>query len=107
MIERQAASKLLQLARHFRAVAILGPRHSGKTTLAKTCFPDKPYASLETPTLRQFALEDPIQSDWLKGIKFWQKLTGQTGGVVLHGGLENQLRSEDIQIYSWRKVADY
>lgn len=61
MIERQAASKLLQLARHFRAVAILGPRQSGKTTLAKTCFPNKPYASLETPTLRQFALEDPIQ----------------------------------------------
>lgn len=61
MIQRQAAPKLLQLSRQFRAVAILGPRQSGKTTLAKTCFPEKPYVSLETPTSRQFALEDPIQ----------------------------------------------
>ena len=61
MIPRQAASKLLQLAQQFRAVAILGPRQSGKTTLAKACFPEKPYVSLETPTMRRFALEDPVQ----------------------------------------------
>lgn len=61
MIQRQATSKLLQLSRQFRAVAILGPRQSGKTTLAKNSFPDKPYVSLETPTVRQFAQEDPIQ----------------------------------------------
>lgn len=61
MIPRQAASKLLQLAQQFRAVAILGPRQSGKTTLAKACFPEKPYISLETPTMRRFALEDPVQ----------------------------------------------
>ena len=60
MIERQAAYTLRQLAKQFRAVAILGPRQSGKTTLAKLIFPEKPYASLETPTIRQFALEDPI-----------------------------------------------
>ncbi len=61
MIVRQAEAKLRQLANQFRAVAILGPRQSGKTTLAKMCFPNKPYASLETPTVRQFALEDPVQ----------------------------------------------
>jgi uncharacterized protein len=61
MIERQATSKVLQLAQQFRAVLIMGPRQSGKTTLAKMTFPDKPYASLETPTTRQFALEDPVQ----------------------------------------------
>ncbi|MBN8681377.1 MAG: ATP-binding protein [Chitinophagales bacterium] len=61
MIPRQASGKLLQLAQQFRAVAILGPRQSGKTTLAKACFPEKPYVSLETPTMRRFALEDPVQ----------------------------------------------
>jgi hypothetical protein len=60
MIKRQAHTTLLQLAQQFRTVAILGPRQSGKTTLAKMVFPEKPYASLETPTVRQFALEDPV-----------------------------------------------
>jgi uncharacterized protein len=61
MIKRQVTSKVLQLAQQFRAVLIMGPRQSGKTTLAKMTFPDKPYTSLETPTVRQFAMEDPIQ----------------------------------------------
>jgi uncharacterized protein len=60
MIERQASTTLRLLAQQFRAVAILGPRQSGKTTLTKMVFPEKPYASLETPTVRQFALEDPV-----------------------------------------------
>lgn len=61
MIKREAETKLLQLANQFRSVAILGPRQSGKTTLAKMCFPNKPYTSLETPTVRQFAQQDPVQ----------------------------------------------
>jgi uncharacterized protein len=61
MIKRQATSKVLQLAEQFRAVLIMGPRQSGKTTLAKMTFPDKLYASLETPSTRQFAMEDPVQ----------------------------------------------
>lgn len=61
MIKRQATLTALKLAQQFRAVLIMGPRQSGKTTLAKMTFPDKPYASLETPSVRQFAMEDPIQ----------------------------------------------
>lgn len=49
----------MALSRQFKAVAIIGPRQSGKTTLSRACFPDKPYVSLETPDARQFALEDP------------------------------------------------
>lgn len=59
MIHRKAKAKILQLATQFKAVAIMGPRQSGKTTLSKMCFPDKPYVSLETPQNRNFALEDP------------------------------------------------
>ena len=61
MIVREAEIKLKQLATQFRAVVIMGPRQSGKTTLSKMAFPNKPYTSLETPSVRQFALEDPIQ----------------------------------------------
>ncbi len=61
MIRRQSQDKLLSLAQHFKAVAIIGPRQSGKTTLARMCFPEKPYVSLERPLDRNFALEDPLQ----------------------------------------------
>lgn len=59
MITRVAESKLRNLAATFKAVALTGPRQSGKTTLAKKSFPDKFYVSLENPDSRQFALQDP------------------------------------------------
>ena len=59
MIERIAATKIKQLAGQFKAVAIIGPRQSGKTTLARACFPNKTYISLENPENRLFAQSDP------------------------------------------------
>lgn len=59
MILRQAAATLQGLAQGYPIVAITGPRQSGKTTLARTCFPEKPYVSLEDPDARAFAEEDP------------------------------------------------
>jgi len=59
MIERISARKLSQLATHFKAVAVTGARQTGKTTLVKALFKDKPYVSLENPDQRSFALEDP------------------------------------------------
>jgi len=59
MIPGKATKKLKQLAKHFKAVAIIGPRQSGKTTLSRSCFPEKPCVSLETPANRRFAVEDP------------------------------------------------
>ena len=41
-------------------ITITGPRQSGKTTLARQTFPNKPYANLENPVVRQFAIEDPV-----------------------------------------------
>lgn len=58
-IDRQATQKALALAKSFKAVVITGPRQSGKTTLSKTCFSEKPYVSLENPDTRNFAIEDP------------------------------------------------
>ena len=38
---------------------VIGPRQSGKTTLVRLVFNDKPYANLENPDIRRFAMEDP------------------------------------------------
>ncbi|MEA1877402.1 MAG: ATP-binding protein [Bacteroidota bacterium] len=59
MITRDAGQELAELAKQFKAVALIGPRQSGKTTLAKAVFPEKQYVSLENPDLRRFALDDP------------------------------------------------
>ena len=59
MIPRLATSTLQRLAKGFPLVALTGPRQSGKTTLARVSFPDKPYVSLENPEERELAELDP------------------------------------------------
>jgi predicted AAA+ superfamily ATPase len=59
MIFRAATFKVQFLAQQFKAVAIIGPRQSGKTTLAKYVFPEKAYVNFENPDTRLFATEDP------------------------------------------------
>jgi len=59
MIQREAETELKKLADNFKAVAVTGPRQSGKTTLVQKVFADKPYANLENPDIRKFALDDP------------------------------------------------
>lgn len=59
MYPRQAHDTLLRLARGFPVLALTGPRQSGKTTLARSAFPQKPYVSLENPDEMGFAGSDP------------------------------------------------
>lgn len=59
MIERDLAGELRRSAAEYPVVTILGPRQSGKTTLARMCFPDKPWVSLEDPDVRLAAEADP------------------------------------------------
>ena len=58
MIYRKLTATLQRLAKTFPVIAITGPRQSGKTTLAKAVFADKPYITLEDPAERAFAFED-------------------------------------------------
>jgi predicted AAA+ superfamily ATPase len=58
MIIRDAEAALKKLATQFKAIALTGPRQSGKSTLARTAFPDKKYISLENPDIRESALSD-------------------------------------------------
>jgi predicted AAA+ superfamily ATPase len=61
MINRELNDWVKKLARQFKAVAITGPRQSGKTTLTRAVFPDKAYVSLEAPDERERAIRDPRQ----------------------------------------------
>ena len=61
MITREISEELVRSAAEYPVVTILGPRQSGKTTLARMNFPDKSF----------FSLEDP---DFLKGKERFQAL---------------------------------
>lgn len=58
-IQRALAGKVIHLASKYPVVSITGPRQSGKTTLAKMCFPDYFFTNLEIPDVRLFAETDP------------------------------------------------
>jgi len=57
-IERKIEGELWELVKMFPVITITGPRQSGKTTLAKHCFPDLPYINLEDPDQRLLAITD-------------------------------------------------
>ena len=59
MIHRNITPLLQLLASPYPVMTLTGPRPSGKTTLAKTLFPHKHYATLEDPNVRRFASDDP------------------------------------------------
>jgi predicted AAA+ superfamily ATPase len=58
IIKRNILGEAKLLSRQFRALSIIGPRQSGKTTLSKLLFGDKPYVNLENPNIQAKAMED-------------------------------------------------
>ena len=58
-IERKITNKLLKLASEFPALAIFGPRQSGKTTLVKHLFKNYEYFSFEEMAKREIVSTDP------------------------------------------------
>lgn len=59
MFQRTLGPHLERLFSQYPFVTITGPRQSGKTTLCRATFPHLPYANLEAPDVREFALTDP------------------------------------------------
>ena len=59
MIPRDAEQIIRTLLKGFPIITLTGPRQSGKTTLAKSIFSGRPYATLEDPDTRQVAQDDP------------------------------------------------
>ncbi|MBP6637092.1 MAG: AAA family ATPase, partial [Sulfuritalea sp.] len=69
MIPRAAAPLVDEIRSGYPVITLTGPRQSGKTTLARAAFADKPYVSLETPDEREFAASDPrgFLARWKEG----------------------------------------
>lgn len=59
MIERLILSEAKLALTQFRALCLTGPRQSGKTTLSKVLFKDKPYVNFENPTVQFEAEQNP------------------------------------------------
>lgn len=59
LIRRNLEGPLRDLAGAMPVVTVTGPRQSGKTTLCRVTFPEKPYVSLEPLDVREYANRDP------------------------------------------------
>ena len=58
-LKRTIAPLALRLFAEYPILTLTGPRQSGKTTLVRDLFPDKPYANFEKPDVRAFFESDP------------------------------------------------
>lgn len=58
-IERDLTNTLIDTLRHFPAVAVTGPRQSGKSTLIQHSLPDYNYATFDDPIILRAAENDP------------------------------------------------
>ncbi|NQU64351.1 MAG: ATP-binding protein [SAR324 cluster bacterium] len=59
MIHRDISTHTLKMATQYPVITITGPRQSGKTTLVKELFKNKPYVSLENIDQMERAETDP------------------------------------------------
>ena len=60
MIRCEIETTLLKSAAEYPVITLMGPRQSGKTTMAKAVFPQHSYANLERPDIKAFAENDPL-----------------------------------------------
>ena len=59
LIQRDISNHVMSMAGEYPVLTIMGPRQSGKTTLAKMLFPAYKYVNLEEPDHREFAQRFP------------------------------------------------
>jgi len=67
MYKRAIEPYLSEVASKYKCITLIGPRQSGKTTLAKKAFKEFEYFNFENPDIRNMALYDPRK--FLSGIK--------------------------------------
>jgi predicted AAA+ superfamily ATPase len=119
LIKRSIEPELRTLLGEYPVVTVLGPRQSGKTTLATMALKGFAYVNLEEPEQRAFAKEDPkgfmvtvgrpvildeIQRvpDLMSYIQVEVDETGENGRFVLTGSHQLQLREAISQSLAGR-----
>jgi predicted AAA+ superfamily ATPase len=123
MVPRAAEAVVRRLASQFPVVTVTGPRQSGKTTLIRSLYPDKPYFNLERPDTRGRIVDDPLGflagcrttgavideaqrfpelTSWLQG---WVDDHPGAGQFFLTGSNQPQLRAQVAQSLAGRAGA--
>ena len=119
LIQRAISPFILNMAKEYPALSIIGPRQSGKTTLSKMLFPDHSYVNLEEPDIRDFAQKYP--RDFLKSysgnliidevqrvpelLSYIQVITdekNQKGQFILTGSHQPQIKASITQSLAGR-----
>lgn len=112
MIERKIKYIIQEMATKMPVISITGPRQSGKTTVAKICFPDYAYINLENPDTWSAVKSDPrlFLSQYKTGViidevqripelfSYIQTISDDSGkpGQFILTGSQNFLLSEKI-----------
>lgn len=60
MYKRSLETKLKELVLGYPVITLNGPRQSGKTTLVRSTFPNKPYVNFENLSVLERAMADPM-----------------------------------------------
>lgn len=56
------------------------------------------------PTIIEIKSGETLSENYFKGLKYWNKISGSTGGYVVYGGKQNLKRSDGMQ---WVSYLDY
>ena len=95
MIRRDIEDELLESARKYPVVTILGPRQAGKTTLARSVFPDRAYYSLDRIC---GSSPNPIPGDFWqepgRRVSFWTKSSVSRSSSPICRALSTGIRGE-------------
>lgn len=105
MLIRNSAQRLKDLMGRFKAVAVVGPRQSGKTTLVRKIYNRKPYVLVEeADDLLPVEIKagHTISSEFFKNLDYWKSLSGNGNAYVLYGGDLQQKRSSGAKVMNWR-----
>ena len=110
MIRRQAEEKVKNLARQFKAVAVMGPRQSGNLYYWRDNVGHEIDVVIDNG-IEIIPVEaksgSTITGDFFKGLAYWAELANTPKGLVFYGGDESQERSTGFKVEPWRKLGAY
>ena len=102
MINRKSAGYILKVAASYPVVTIMGPRQSGKTTLAKALFPRYEYCNLFENMVVMEALKSRLNKGEEPDMWFYRNATGTVEVDLLleHGGCLSPYEIKASSTYS-------